>query len=123
MSGAELDAAMKAHIDAVAQHYKGHVYSWDVVNEGMVDVPKTHICSEWQCALKRTASSGEGVDWTRAGSDNVTYVEKALRYAHTADPGAKLFFNEYPVHGETPKFEYMYMMCADLVARGRPIED
>eukprot|EP00937_MAST-01D_sp_MAST-1D-sp2_P004099 g4099.t1 len=122
MSSAQLEAVMKAHIDAVATHYKGKVYSWDVVNEGMVDVPKVHICSEWQCALKSSASSGEGVDWTRAGDGaNATYVEKAFRYAHAADPAARLFFNEYAVHGETTKFDYMHMMLADLVARGVPV--
>jgi GH35 family endo-1,4-beta-xylanase len=65
------------------------------------------------------------VDWTRAnnatgGGGGVTYVEAAFVAAHAADPGAKLFFNEYAVHGETTKFEYMFAMLADFVGRGVP---
>ena len=124
LSGSQLNDAMHEHIAAVATHYKGQVYSWDVVNEGIVDVPKTHICSNWTCALKASASSGEGVDWTRANDATgagVTYVEAAFAAAHAADPEAKLFFNEYAVHAETTKFEYMYMMLHDLVRRGVPV--
>ena len=43
---------MAEHIAATGAHYAGEVYSWDVVNEAVVDVPKVRTCSSWDCALK-----------------------------------------------------------------------
>ena len=95
MSATDLDSIMKEHIEGVVSNYKGQVYSWDVVNEAMVDVPKVHICGNWTCALKNSAQSGEAVDWTKAGDKNTSYIEKAFKYAHAVDPEARLFYNDY----------------------------
>jgi GH35 family endo-1,4-beta-xylanase len=35
----------------------------------------------------------EGVDWTKAGTVNESYIEKAFNYAHAIDPNALLFYN------------------------------
>lgn len=126
MSATELDAVMQEHIAAVGAHYKGKVYSWDVVNEAMVDVPKVHTCQTWDCALKGKAhgahwpNTGDAVDWTIIGTD---YVEKAFKYARAAaGPDVKLFYNEYGIHGDTPKANYTLMLLAHLKEVGAPID-
>jgi endo-1,4-beta-xylanase len=123
MSGEELDATMRAHIEAAAGHFKGQVYSWDVVNEGINNMPHLRRCPlpQWTCSLKTAGSQGSSVDWTLAGNDTVSYVEKAFRYAHAADPDAKLFFNEFDIHGETDKMAVVEAMLMDLLSRGVPV--
>jgi endo-1,4-beta-xylanase len=125
MDAAALEAVMAEHIAAVGAHYRGRVYSWDVVNEAMVDVPKVHTCTSWDCALKGKAhgahwpSTGDAVDWTVIGTD---YIEKSFRYARQADPKARLFYNEYAVHGDTAKANYTLMLLQHLLDVGAPLD-
>lgn len=70
------DKMLKTHVQTVVKHFKGKVASWDVINEPV-------------------ASNGKLVDniWLRKlGTD---YIFKAFKYAHEADPDAKLFLNDY----------------------------
>jgi endo-1,4-beta-xylanase len=126
MSDERLGETMEAHIKAAAGHFKGQVYSWDVVNEGMGNVPHLHKCDNWICTLKTSATrrkSGISVDWTRAGdtSKNMTYIERAFRVAHETDPNAKLFYNEFDIHSENDKMMMVEDMIRDLKAKGTPI--
>lgn len=126
MSATELGSIMDSHIEATVGHFKGQVYSWDVVNEGMINVPHPRKCSNWVCSLKTSASrrvAGIDVDWTRAGdtSKNMTYIERAFRVAHATDPSAKLFYNEFDIHSENDKMHMVESMIKDLKAKGTPI--
>jgi endo-1,4-beta-xylanase len=67
---------MESHINSVAGRYKGRIHGWDVVNEAVLDNGDTRE-SEWYQII---------------GED---YVEKAFEYAHTADPEAELYYNDY----------------------------
>lgn len=71
---------LQAHIDAVAGHFKGKVTGWDVVNEAMSDAPGKD--------LRDTPAH-------RAIGDD--YIEKAFEFAHAADPGAELYYNDYGI--------------------------
>lgn len=67
---------IKDHIFTVAGRYRGKVYGWDVVNE----------------ALNEDGTMRESNFYKIAGN---TFIEKAFEYAHQADPGAELYYNDY----------------------------
>ena len=99
----ELKDLMVAHIAAEAGRYKGAIYAWDVVNEPFTDD------GQWRKSI-----------WYDAmGPD---YVAIALRAARAADPGAKLYVNDYNVETEGPKMRALYDLVASLKRAGEPID-
>jgi endo-1,4-beta-xylanase len=96
---------MKAHIDAVAEHMKGRVWAFDVVNE-VID-----------------ESQADGLRRSRwydiVGPD---YIEHAFTYARAAfGPDVKLFINDYST--EFPaKREAYYALVKSLRDKGVPID-
>ena len=64
LDAVELEQVMAEHIAAVVTHFRGRIYSWDVVNEAMVDVhpghPRWRSCDSWSCAIKGRA---HGMHW------------------------------------------------------------
>jgi endo-1,4-beta-xylanase len=77
VSGEVLLKRMKTHIDTVAGRYRGRIAMWDVVNEALDD------------GTNFLRPSG----WTRACGEE--FLVKAFEYAHAADPGAMLIYNDY----------------------------
>jgi endo-1,4-beta-xylanase len=95
---------LKDHIFAVAGRYKGKIYAWDVVNE-VIDDDSTKFLrnSLW---------------YQICGED---FIVKAFEYARQADPGAKLFYNDY--NTERPeKMERLYRLMKKLVDAKVPID-
>jgi len=99
----ELKDLMVAHIAAEAGRYKGAIYAWDVVNEPFTDD------GHWRKSI-----------WYDAmGPD---YVAIALHAAHSADPEAKLYVNDYNVETDDPKMRALYDLVASLKRAGAPID-
>lgn len=94
---------LQKHITAVVSRYKGKIYAWDVVNEAIDDHPERYLRnSKW---------------YQIAGED---FIIKAFEYAHAADPGAQLFYNDYDA--ERPeKIERVYRLLKSLKDRGVPV--
>lgn len=72
----ELLARLKDHITTIVGRYKGRIKGWDVVNE----------------ALNEDGTLRQSPWFRIIGPD---YLEKAFQYAHDADPGAQLYYNDY----------------------------
>ncbi|MCU7727580.1 endo-1,4-beta-xylanase [Actinoplanes sp. KI2] len=104
LSGTALRNAMLNHITNVAGHYKGKIYSWDVVNEAFSD---NGDGSRRQSNLQAT-----GNDW----------IEAAFKAARAADSGAKLCYNDYNTDGVNAKSTAIYNMVKDFKSRGVPID-
>ncbi len=68
---------LRTHITTVITHFKGKVYAWDVVNEAIDDGSSVYKTTQW---------------YTICGED---YIIEAFKAARTADPDAKLFYNDY----------------------------
>jgi endo-1,4-beta-xylanase len=98
----QVQGAMEAHITTEVTHYKGEVYSWDVVNE-----PFNGDGSFVADAFYNAMGSG--------------YIADALRTAHAADPNAKLYLNDYNIEGENAKSNAMYNLAQSLLAQGVPL--
>lgn len=98
---------LKDHIFAVAGRYKGKIYAWDVVNEAIDDSDDTaqiYRKSNWYNICK-----------------GPEFIEAAFRYAHEADPNAKLYYNDY--NSEHPvKREKIYKLLKQLIADHVPID-
>lgn len=75
---------MKDHISTVAGHYKGKVFSWDVVNE----------------ALEGDGSLRKSIFQKLLGDD---YIIDAFRLAQQAAPDAELYYNDYNIEGLTKR--------------------
>jgi endo-1,4-beta-xylanase len=106
------------HIHTVVGHYKGRVYGWDVVNEAIND---------------RGGGKTENLrnsSWLRAiGPD---YLTLAFKWAHEADPKAKLYYNDYNIDQDTnydqatPQYSGKHassmLLLKRLIKDGAPID-
>jgi len=86
----EVRENMVSYIKTVLGHFKGRVFSWDVVNEAIRD--GVSDASNWRNCL-RTESG-----WYKAmGAD---YIELAFRTAREADPDVLLYYNDYNLNNQ-----------------------
>jgi endo-1,4-beta-xylanase len=98
----QVQQAMENHITTEVSHYRGEVYSWDVVNE----------------PFNGDGSFVNDVFYQAMGNG---YIADALRTAHAADPNAQLYINDYGIEGENAKSDAMYNLVKSLLAQGVPI--
>ncbi|WP_448698309.1 endo-1,4-beta-xylanase [Mucilaginibacter sp. AW1-3] len=98
---------LRDHIFAVVGRYKGRVYAWDVVNEAVDDTndsTQVYRKSNWYTIF-----------------NSPEFIEAAFRYAHEADPAAKLYYNDY--NSERPvKREKIYKLLKKLIDDHVPID-
>lgn len=105
----KMDLVLRDHIRTVVSHYRGRVFAWDVVNEAF-------------------ASDGnlENSHWyDRPGikvGPGTSYIEMAFRWAHEADPSAKLFYNDFGAEEINAKSNAVYAMVKDFKNRRIPID-
>ena len=98
----ELINVLRNHITTVVGRYRGQVAAWDVVNEAFND----------DGTLRETI-------WLRGIGPE--YIEMAFRWAHEADPDAKLFYNDFGGEGLGAKSDAIFRMVRDLKRRAVPI--
>jgi endo-1,4-beta-xylanase len=104
-----LNKVLSDHIANVVGHYKGQVYAWDVVNEAFNE-DGTIRSTIWYDA--------PGIGFAGQGTRT---IEQALIWAHSADPAAKLFYNDYSAETMNAKSDAIYAMAQDFVKRGVPL--
>jgi len=101
---------LQEHINNVMRHYSGKVYAWDVVNEAFND----------DGAMRSTVWYDQpGIGFNGMGTK---YVEQAFVWARTADPNAKLFYNDYDTEAINPKSDAIYAMAQGFKVRGVPLD-
>jgi endo-1,4-beta-xylanase len=104
LPAADMRAAVEAHVRSVAEHYRGRVRAWDVVNEAI-------------------ANDGAGLrDSVFRQKLGDQYIAEAFRAARQADPQALLFYNDYGGEGLNQKSDRIYDLVAGLKAQGVPID-
>jgi endo-1,4-beta-xylanase len=96
---------LREHVFTVMGRYKGRIFAWDVLNEGIDDRgPGLRKKGPWYHSI---------------GPD---YVEKVYQWAHEADPEALLFYNDFYIEGKTKKAGWCYEWIKEQLARGVPIQ-
>jgi endo-1,4-beta-xylanase len=94
---------LQEHIHTVAGHFRGDVFAWDVVNEGLSDEGGWRKESPWHRKI------------------GPAYLEHAFRWAHEADPDAQLFYNDYGMELPGKKSDGCYKLVSQLLRKGVPI--
>jgi len=109
---------MRDHIHRIVSRYKGRIHYWDVVNEPAADI------------FFNLGSEPSPITdvYKRHGWYNIlgeSYLELALRFAHEADPEAKLYVNENNLEGLLAdlslKKRNFFAIIETLLDRGAPL--
>jgi endo-1,4-beta-xylanase len=95
-------ARMREHITAVVGRYRGRIGGWDVVNEALDE----------DGTLRKTP-------WLESIGED--YLAKAFEYAHEADPGAELYYNDYNLW-KPAKREAAIRLVSGLKAKGLRVD-
>lgn len=99
----ELLQVMKNHITTVVKRFKSEIDAWDVVNE-----PFNNDGSLRDSLFYRVIGPG--------------YIKSAFRFAHRADPKAKLYLNEFGIEVENTKSDAVVDFVRELREDGVPID-
>lgn len=92
---------MESHIHTVVGRYKGRIASWDVVNESITP----------EDGFRKSK-------WLEICGPE--FMEYAFRYAHEADPGCQLIYNDY--NEEDPKRrDFIVELVKEYKKKGIPI--
>jgi len=94
---------LRDHIQTVVGHYRGDIAIWDVVNE----------------AVREDGQLRWNYWMSHIGPD---YIEMAFRWAHEADPDARLFYNDFDIYLADEKAEGIYDLLVDLKQNDVPID-
>jgi endo-1,4-beta-xylanase len=100
---AQLRDILRRHIFEEAGHFRGRIYAWDVVNE----------------AFNEDGTLRETI-WLNALGPG--YIADAFRWAHQADPHAKLYYNDYNLESIGPKSDAALALVRQLKAQRVPID-
>ncbi|WP_220720477.1 endo-1,4-beta-xylanase [Agarivorans litoreus] len=99
---------MDSHVSTVADHFKGRVVSWDVVNEAFDD------SSSGGFAPYRNSP------WYQNLGKN--FIPEAFKMAHAADSGVELYYNDYNIEDDGAKLASVLRMADELLADDIPID-
>ncbi|NEY36536.1 1,4-beta-xylanase [Streptomyces sp. PRKS01-65] len=99
----ELREILRRHITDTVRHFKGRIWHWDVVNE----------------AFNEDGTLRDSI-WLRELGPG--YIADAFRWAHQADPRAKLFYNDYNIEWAGPKSDAVLELVRTLRAEGVPVD-
>ena len=91
------------YVENVVGHFKGTIYTWDVLNE----------------IFEEDGSFRESMWYKYTGED---YIRLALRKARETDPDAILIINDYSVATINPKSDGLYNLVKQLQEEGVPID-
>ncbi len=89
---------LRTHITTVMTHFRGKIYGWDVVNEAIDDGGEMYKNNIW---------------YQICGQD---YIFQAFETARTADPEAKLYYNDYSATNAS-KRDKIYTLLMALKAQ------
>jgi endo-1,4-beta-xylanase len=95
--------ALTSHVETVVGRYAGRIAAWDVVNEAVADDGRRLR----DTFFLRTCGAG--------------HIAEAFRLAHAADPGARLYYNDYGAEGAGPKSDAVYALVRRLLDEGVPV--
>ena len=100
---------MKDHIHTLVGRYKGKIRSWDVVNEAISDGGNAQTA---QTENLRNSS------WLQAMGPE--FLTLAFKFAHEADPDAKLYYNDYGIEAG-PKHASSMVLLKRLIEDRAPM--
>lgn len=102
INASNAEQLMTEHIQTVMARYAGQMHSWDVVNEAIAP-DQGH-----PRGLRKTP-------WLEFLGES--YIEKAFRLAHEADPKALLFYNDFNLDFANPRDEKKRVAVLQLIER------
>ena len=100
---------MKDHITTLVGRYKGKIQGWDVVNEAINDGGNAETAK---------TENLRNSQWLRTVGPE--FLTLAFKYAHEADPDARLYYNDYGIEAG-PKHESSMVLLRRLIKDGAPI--
>lgn len=108
----EARGVLEDHVRTVVGRYAGEIYEWDVANEIFQD--------DWDAGGVRLRT--EANPFLKAcAEDPVGLLGDVFRWAHEADPKARLFLNDYNAEGINNKTNAYYDLAKELLADGAPL--
>jgi endo-1,4-beta-xylanase len=115
----ELSNILKTELSSAANHFKGKIYAWDVLNEIFNEdgTFRSYTKGGWS---KDDGGKFRNSLWYETFHE--AYFDTAFRLAHQADPHARLFLADYNCEEVNKKSDAMFALVKSLKNRRIPID-